>query len=384
MKPVICLILSAFLILSVTACGEKEAIPSSSTKISSVEVSSETPEDMVSSTFAYSNDEFLETVAYMDYALTGKNEPYFVGRWFEKEIDGKKHMVTVTDGSTLYFLVKGADSVDVSFTVITGSDIPFFSYSIDGAAPIRQAVTKSNITLPTKGRHTVRIIADGVTEHVGKWYDEKGFALREVTASDGGEIFGIRPKNKTIFYYGDSITEGICSLSHGYSSPNNSATNAYPWFCSEKLGVVPYYIGYGGSGIIKEGSFRPLDIAIDSFSFNTPATETSDPDIIVINHGTNDSDISDETFKDSLTSALKKLRKTHPNVPIVYMIPFAQTKASIITEVMKNIKNGYVVKTEGWGISTHDGLHPDSTGAKKAGEKLANELQKIFGKDFFN
>ena len=66
------------------------------------------------------------------------------------------------------------------------------------------------------------------------------------------------------------------------------------------------------------------------------------------------------------------------------MIPFAQTKASIITEVMKNIKNGYVVKTEGWGISTHDGLHPDSTGAKKAGEKLANELQKIFGKDFFN
>ena len=153
MKPVICLILSAFLILSVTACGEKEAIPSSSTKISSVEVSSETPEDMVSSTFAYSNDEFLETVAYMDYALTGKNEPYFVGRWFEKEIDGKKHMVTVTDGSALYFLVKGADSVDVSFTVITGSDIPFFSYSIDGAAPIRQAVTKSTITLPTKGRH---------------------------------------------------------------------------------------------------------------------------------------------------------------------------------------------------------------------------------------
>ena len=384
MKRILCLILSILLILSVTACGEKDATTSSSSETSSIDASSAVSEDMTSSTFAHSNEEFLETVTYMDYALTGKNEPYFVGRWFEKEIDGKKHMVTVTDGSALYFLVNGADSVDLSFTVITGTDIPFFSYSIDGAEPIRQAVTKPTITLPTRGRHTIRIIADGVTEHVGKWYDEKGFALREVTVSEGGEIFGIRPKNKVVFYYGDSITEGICSLSHGYASPNNSATNAYPWFCSTKLGVVPYYIGYGGSGILKEGSFRPLNIAIDSFSYNTPAIETADPDIIVVNHGTNDSDVSDEAFKENLTTALGKLRKAYPDVPIVYMIPIAQTKANIITEVMKGIKNSYVVKTEGWDISTHDGLHPDSAGAKKAGEKLADELVNIFGKEFFD
>ena len=384
MKRTICLILSVLLIFSVTACGEKDTTTTSSIEISSVDVSSDVSEITESSSIPDTDEAFLETVTYRDYELTGKNEPCYIGRWFEKKVDGKVHKVTVTDGSMMYFMVNGAESFTLSFTVTTGEDIPYYSYSIDGATPIRKLVTDGTVTLPDKNRHTVRIITDGLTEYVRKWYDEEGFALREVTVSEGGEIIGICPKNKVIFYYGDSITEGVCSISKGFYSPNNSATNAFPWFCSEMLGVTPYYVGYSGSGVVTEGSLRPFEVAINSFSYNFPAKETATPDIILINHGANDAGASDEAFREGLITAIDKLRKNYPTIPIVYMITFGQTKKNVITEVMADVENSYIVHTEGWGIPTNDGYHPTPDGAKNAGERLAMELKYIFGNEFFN
>lgn len=384
MKRILCLILSILLILSVTACGEKETAPSSSSEISSVDISSTVNESADTSSIPDTDEAFLETVTYRDYELTGEKAPCYIGRWFDKKVDGKVHKVTVTDGSMMYFMVNGADSFTLSFTVTTGDDIPYFAYSIDGSQPIRKLVTDGTVNLPDKGRHTVRIITDGLTEYVDKWYNELGFALKEVTASEGGEIIGIRPKNKVIFFYGDSITEGVCSISKGFFSPNNSATNAFPWFCSEMLGVTPYYVGYSGSGVVTEGSLRPFEVAINSFSYNFPAKETATPDVILINHGANDAGASDEAFREGLITAIDKLRKNYPNIPIVYMITFGQTKKNVITEVMADVENSYIVHTEGWGIPTNDGYHPTPDGAKNAGERLAMELKYIFGNDFFN
>ena len=329
------------------------------------------------------NQAFLDTVTYLDYELTGEKVPCYIGRWWEKEIGGKNHMVTVNDGSVAYFMTKNAASVNVAFTITTGSDVPYYTYSIDGATPVRKSVSDGTITLPDTGRHTVRIITDGVTETVGKWIGEQGFAISAVTASDDGEIFGIRPKNKVVFFYGDSITEGVCSITPGFYSSNNSATNAYPWFCSEALGAVPYYIGYSGSGVIMTGSFQPFGTAINAFSYSRRAEETATPDVIVINHGTNDSNALDTEFKTGLIAAINKLRTKYPDKPIVYMIPFRQTKAAIIREVMADVENSYIVETADWDITTNDGLHPTPAGAQKAGEKLADALTNIFGEEFF-
>lgn len=65
------------------------------------------------------------------------------------------------------------------------------------------------------------------------------------------------------------------------------------------------------------------------------------------------------------------------------MIPFKQTKANIIREVMADVENSYVVETADWNIATNDGLHPTPAGAQVAGEKLADALKNIFGEDFF-
>lgn len=330
------------------------------------------------------NQAFLDTVTYMNYRLTGEEEPYFMGRWFEKKIGGVKHKVTLTDGSAFYFMTSGAESVDVNFTVITVKEEPYFAYSVDGAEPIRQHITESKILLPDDGKHTVRIIADGMTESEGKWKEERGFALKSVVPAEGGQIFGIRPENKIIFYYGDSITEGVRALNMSATSNGNSAVHAYPWFCSEKLGAVTYSVGYGASGVTVSGSFNTFLRAIDYNSYGRKVDDGMMPDVIIINHGTNDRNASADVFKAELAKAIARLREKYPNAPIIYMIPFNQSRVAEITEVMNGFENAHVVRTEGWNITMTDIYHPDSEGAKIAGENLADELLRILGEDFFS
>jgi lysophospholipase L1-like esterase len=325
---------------------------------------------------------YLDTVTYRDFVLTGEEAPYYMGRWFDKDIEGTPHKVTLTDGAHLYFLIENAASFDVTFTVITTGEEPYFAYSIDGAEPIRQHITEPTVTLPDNGRHTVRIIADGMTEGEGKWDQEKGFAVKSVTPSEGGSIIGIRPTEKVIFFYGDSITEGIRALNMNATSDGNSATNAYSWQCAETLGVTPYLIGYGASGIIMPGSFHTMLNAIDYLSDGRPVEDGVIPDVIVVNHGTNDGGQNRKTFEDALTATLTHLREKYPDTPIVYLIPFNQAHSRVIPDVVEAMGNAYVVETRGWSISYTDGVHPDAAGAKAAGERLAAALVEIFGEDY--
>ena len=327
---------------------------------------------------------YLSTVTYRDFVLTGEDEPFYMGRWFDKDIEGNPHKVTLTDGAHLYFLIENAASFDVTFTVITTGEEPYFAYSIDGAEPVRQHITEPTVTLPDTGRHTVRIIADGMTEGEGKWDQEKGFAIRSVTPAEGGSIVGIKPTEKVVFFYGDSITEGIRALNMNATSDGNSATNAYSWQCAETLGVTPYLVGYGASGILMTGSFNTMENAIDYLSDGRPVEDGVIPDVIVINHGTNDGGQSRKKFEEALDSTITRLQEKYPDTPIVYLIPFNQAHSRVIPGVVKTMDNAYVVETKGWKITYTDGVHPDAAGAKAAGEKLAEALTEIFGADFFS
>ena len=387
MKPPRLLALAALLatcLLPLVACDSStpdETAPDTPTVTTEAPTEAVTlsPEEQV----AADRQAYLDTVTYRDFVLTGEEAPYYMGRWFDKDIDGIPHKVTLTDGAHLYFMVENATSFDVAFTVITTGAEPYFAYSIDGAEPIRQHITEPTVTLPDTGRHTVRIIADGMTEGEGKWDQEKGFAVRSVTPSEGGSLMGIRPTEKVIFFYGDSITEGIRALNMNATSDGNSATNAYSWQCAEALGVTPYLIGYGASGIIMPGSFHTMLNAIDYLSDGRPVDNSISPDIIVVNHGSNDVGQNRQLFEEQLTVTLNRLREKYPEAPIVYLIPFEQTHSRVIPGVVEKMENAYVIETRGWKISYTDGIHPDVAGAKYAGEQLAAALVEIFGEDYF-
>ena len=338
-----------------------------------------TPEQQL----AADREAYLSTVTYRNFVLTGEDEPFYMGRWFDKEIEGATHKVTLTDGAHLYFLIENAASFDATFTVITTGEEPYFAYSIDGAEPIRQHITEPTVTLPDTGRHTVRIIADGMTEGEGKWDLEKGFALKSVTPAEGGSIVGIKPTEKVVFFYGDSITEGIRALNMNATSDGNSATNAYSWQCAEALGVTPYVIGYGASGIIMEGSFSTMLNAIDYLSDGRPVDDDVKPDVIVVNHGSNDVGQNRLLFEEQLTVTLNRLREKYPEAPIVYLIPFEQTHSRVIPGVVEKMENAYVIETRKWEITYTDGIHPDAAGAKAAGDQLAAALTAIFGENYF-
>ena len=330
------------------------------------------------------DEQYLAGVTYHKFELTGKNTPYFMGRWYNYKVNGETHMVTTNSGSMMYFMVKGAKSIDVNFTENTSGHTAFYAYSIDGGAPVRRNVTEPTINLPDTERHTIRIITEGVHEHVGKWNNAKGYAFKNVVPSEGGEILGIKPTDKIIFFYGDSITEGINAIGATGYGESHSATNAYPWYCSEKLGAVMYNIGYGAKGLINTGSFNTMINAIDRMTSKRVVSMDITPDLIVINHGHNDQYYSADAMKAALEKTITHLKEKYPGVAIVYMIPFNQAHASVIEEYMSGVENSYGVITKNWKISMTEGVHPNKAGAKLAGENLAEELLTFFGEEFFD
>ncbi len=337
---------------------------------------------------------YLDTVTYKKFELTGESTPHYIGRWFEKDVQNASHMVTTTDGAHLYFLVEGTTEISVNFTVITRLELPYFAYSIDGGEPVRQHIDKPVVPLPDAGRHTVCIIADGMTESEQKWAREIGFALRSVDAGEG-RIAGIRPLEKTIFFYGDSITEGIRALSMDANANGNSATHAYSWYTAENLGATPYLIGYGATGLIQTGSFHPMIDAIDHLSADrlvedSPVANVT-PDLIVINHGANDSGLPAADFDAALRVAVARLQEKYPGVKIIYCVAFLEAeRASVVAQgkavekLAAEVEGLYVVHTKDWALSYTDGnLHPNAAGGEKAGGLLAAAIREIVGEDFF-
>lgn len=393
------LITLTLLTLAFAACGEAEITTDGANTHTTTEEITTAPETTLSAEelLMKENQAYLDSLTYADYTLTGKNEPHYVGRWFEKSITGKSHTVTVTDGSQIYFMVEGAASVDVTFTKITVTETPYFAYSIDGSEPVRQLITNPTVTLPDSGKHTLCIVADGMTEGENKWNGEIGFAVKSIKPSEGGKLYGIKPTGKTVFFYGDSITEGIRALSMDANSNGNSATHAYPWYAAKKLGFTPYFVGYGATGLVKTGSFNTFIQAIDQLSAkrtveSSPIANVT-PDLIVVNHGTNDGlgGVSITDYEAALRTAIARLQEKYPGVKIVYLVPFLEAtdmnfrrQGMILDNLAKELDGLYVVHTKDWALSYTDGnLHPNAAGAEKAGEKLADALITLLGENFF-
>ena len=387
MKKFLCLLLSVVTIVLCACSAENESETEETTEYLESKTEVET-------TVLDTYQDFLDEITYLNFELGNQDSPTFVGRWFEKKINDVSHMVTLNAGSALYFMIDGAKSVNVIFTNICENEEPYFSYSIDGAEPVRQRVTEPSVVLPDDKMHTVIIYTDGIDENAGnKWAHEIGFALKKISV-ETGSVYGIKPKNKVIAYYGDSITEGVNALSKGTNAESNSSTKAYSYFCSHELGAVTHNVGYGGSGVTKPGSFNTFINAVQYLSKDRKVDKSFKPDVIVINHGTNDNVSENDTvFINALKEALECLIEKYPDAPIFYMIPFSQRSAGAI----QNTINTYfadaditVIETASWGITKEigpefltDTLHPNASGAKMAGIKLAAAIEAKLGKDFF-
>lgn len=308
----------------------------------------------------------------------------FVGRWFDSTISGTNVKSTINQGSELYFKVKNTTSINVNFIVNTAYKTPYFAYSIDGADMTRQLVTSPTLPTVSLDEHIIRVVVDGVTESEDKWIGEKGFAFKDITVDSTGTVTGVLPKNKKIMFFGDSITEGIRVLNMNADSEGNSATGAFPYIASTNLNAISYRVGFGGAGVTKggNGGVPSLINFIDNMTKNKLAPYY-EPDIIVVNIGTNDFDAATDVFKSQYTAVINRLLIKYSGTPLFIMVPFNGAKKSEITDITNNKKGVYMVDTTGWDISTTDGLHPDVAGSIKAGTKLSDYIISTLGRNYF-
>ena len=308
----------------------------------------------------------------------------FVGRWFDSTISGTNVKSTINQGSELYFKVKNTTSINVNFIVNTAYETPYFAYSIDGADMTRQLVTSPTLPTVSLDEHIIRVVVDGVTESEDKWIGEKGFAFKDITVDSTGTVTGVLPKNKKIMFFGDSITEGIRVLNMNANSDGNSATGAFPYIASTNLNAISYRVGFGGAGVTKggNGGVPSLINFIDNMTKNKLAPYY-EPDIVVVNIGTNDFDAASDVFKSQYTAVINRLLIKYSGTPLFIMVPFNGARKSEITDITNNKKGVYMVDTNGWDISTTDGLHPDVAGSIIAGTKLSDYMISTLGKNYF-
>jgi lysophospholipase L1-like esterase len=135
------------------------------------------------------------------------------------------------------------------------------------------------------------------------------------------------------------------------------------------------------------GWFNTMEKAIDRMSRRCLVTDSpaanQKPDLIIINHGTNDGGLLPHEFTVALRDTLSRLTEVYPCVPVVYVIPLFQSQAEAIRALMADYPNGHVVETLGWPVAYSDGVHPCAKGARVFGELLSDELKRTLGEDFF-
>lgn len=302
------------------------------------------------------------------------------GRWFEKEIGGQKAWVALNDGAMIYFMTEGTEVLDVRFREITALETPYFAYMIDDGEPVRQLITESRIVLPDDKEHRVTIVVDGMTEFEDKWNGEIGVAFTGID-SGSGETMGIQPGKKRILFIGDSITEGVMALSSEANSNGNSATHSFPWYTAKQLDAEPYFMGYGGIGIVVPGTFSRCVDMIDHLSAARPVPKEEMPacDLAVIHIGTNDHEVEPKVFIQGYREVLEKLHERYPSIKIICMIPFTQFHSEDIRVAAEGYPWCITVETAGWDITYTDGVHPDAAGAQRIGKELAGIIRKEAG-----
>ncbi len=113
------------------------------------------------------------------------------------------------------------------------------------------------------------------------------------------------------------------------------------------------------------------------------STRCAQPDVVVINMGSNDRNrASSELFAVLYKSYVETIRKKYPTAIILCMRPFVGAHAAAIEETVRRLADPKIryVDTTGWiepGKHTTDQVHPNLEGNRIAAEKMAVILKEV-------
>jgi len=319
-------------------------------------------------------------------ALT--NSLHFFGRW---DLRASDRAITVNSGS--YVLAQFTGSlISARFDVsLNKPPFPTLTWRIDNGAWQESevaATVKLADGLPD-GPHTLWLMVRGIDEHQNRWTPP---LVASVTflgldlGADGKLLPPLaewdHPKLKMEFL-GDSITEGVLvSLPPPGKSTwpwHTNARDSYAGRTAMLLGASWRQVGFGATGLVQGGSGGAPG-ALNSFNFFYAGCPRDDwqPDVVVINQGTNEGGMQPATYFSHYKDYLALIRQAYPKAKIAALRPFGGFQADSIKQAVDAAhaagdNDVYYIDSTGW--YTTGPLHPDSKASVGLAANLAAALK---------
>ncbi len=429
-KMGMCSMLAAALLL--TACGQQNAVQTGNVSVSQepgiTENLNETDENSTGSSEAVDNSTGI-TGAYENSDdstgtdETGTEEKEYIMTSDNVKLLGRTHLY-----KDILWCSLSATGVEFSFTG-TKCSVTFVSDSMSKSKghEARIAIfvngTRVEDELITEDEKTITFIeeakVDTYTVRVVKLSEsaDSNIGIKSIT-TEGGSISPTKENDLKIEFIGDSITCGYGvddELGAAYSTQNEDATKAYAYLTAQTLHADYSLVSYSGYGIIsgyttgdkqvnqlvpnyyeKLGhSYGTIGFSIDISNVDWDFTKYQ-PDIVVINLGTNDNSYckGDEAkcaeFVEGYVRFLTQVRTCNPNAYIVASVGIMgqEMYASIETAVesYKEATGDERVTAFEFDVqSSADGYaidwHPSAATHSKAAQKLVEALQEIISSE---
>jgi lysophospholipase L1-like esterase len=193
-------------------------------------------------------------------------------------------------------------------------------------------------------------------------------------------------RRRLIEFVGDSITEGILVYPRAKDKAWTDLADsrlAYAFRTAQALDAEPRIIGFGAQGITQggNGGVPPVGLAYP-FAYEHVPAEDDPADIVVINHGGNDS--AAPNIEAGYRNLIRLVRRHSPDAAVFCVVPFPQVHARSISRAVAAARAAgdervHFVETAGWvdpRTDTTDGAHPSAEGHAKAAKRLAERIRK--------
>jgi len=311
----------------------------------------------------------------------------FFGRW---DLRTPNHSITVNSGSYLVARFSGP-AITARFDIsLNNGPFPTVTWRIDnGEWQESEVWTQRKLAEGlAAGPHTLCLMVRGIDEHQSRWKAPLVGSVHFLGLEfpNGGKLLPPlaeweHPKLKMEFF-GDSITEGVVvqELRDGKTTWSwlSDALDSYPSRTALQLGAAWRQVGFGAAGLAHKGSGGALG-ALDTFNFFYEGCPRDDwqPDVVVINHGTNDATMPSEKYRPLYAQYLALIRQGYPHAKIVALRPFNGAQAEGIKQEVELARAAgdnavYYIDTTDWYSGP---LHPNAKACVEIANKLVDALK---------
>lgn len=299
----------------------------------------------------------------------------YTGRWLVS-----KTAVTASPGA-FFELLFGGESVAICFGTENGGRKPHIRITIDGKECYVGKISE-RIELCADGTspHRLAVIFKSAYEREGRWSMPLTSGI-ELCSVEANELLPFSDNREICEVVGDSITEGCAIYEKAFGEVSELANDScatWGYLTSERLGMRPYIVGYGAQGVTK-GGLGGVPKAAQGYvaAFEGAPLKPSGARLVLVNHGANDCDASDEEYISEYVAFLQLVRERNPDATVFAITPFCGVKKDALDAAVNkfNAENGDSVHyIDAVGIVPEKPIHPDAEGHVRLSEHIYKKI----------